>query len=226
MLNFSDDNGNQPYSSKRLKMQIFPADNIDTQPLLDELITHGVVIVYSVSGEKFLHIKGFSKHQVINRPSATKIPKPTFTADSVSPHASITDGREGKGKEVIPSLSESTIPTCPHDELIDLFVKQLPTLPAPNKGLWKKGKNAPALKARWGWLLTACHESGSRKGERMATTREEGLAWFSRFFGYVGKSAFLMGNSSDWSCDLIWLVNAANFEKVLQGSYENKLEAA
>lgn len=136
------------------------------------------------------------------------------------------DKDKDKDKEVIPSLSESTIPTCPHDELIDLFVKQLPSLPMPNKGLWKKGKNAPALKARWAWLLTATHESGSRKGERMAATRQEGLDWFSRFFGYVGKSAFLMGQSSDWACDLIWLVNAANFEKVLQGTYENKAVAA
>lgn len=99
MLNFSDDNGNQAYSAKRLKMQIFPADAIDTQPLLDELLAHGVVIEYSVSGEKYLHIKGFAVHQVINRPSATRIPRPSFIADSVSTHAEVTDGREGKGKE-------------------------------------------------------------------------------------------------------------------------------
>lgn len=133
---------------------------------------------------------------------------------------------EKRREEVIPSLSESAIPTCPHDELINIFAQQLPSLPLPNKGLWKKGKNAPALKARWHWVMTSCHESGSRKGERLATTSQDGLDWFSRFFGYVGKSAFLMGNSSDWACDLIWLVNASNFEKVLQGSYENKAMAA
>jgi hypothetical protein len=99
MLNFSDDNGNQAYSAKRLKMQIFPADSIDTQPLLDELITHGVVIEYSVNNEKYLHIKGFKVHQVINRPSATRIPEPIVNDYSVSTHGVITDGREGKGRE-------------------------------------------------------------------------------------------------------------------------------
>lgn len=99
MLNFADDNGNQGYSAKRLKMQIFPADSIDTQPLLDELLTQGVIIEYSVSGEKYLHIKGFRAHQVINRPSATKIPQPDFIVDSSNTHGALTDGREGKGKE-------------------------------------------------------------------------------------------------------------------------------
>lgn len=70
--------------------------------------------------------------------------------------------------------------------------------------------------------MTACHEKGKRKGERMATTEAEGVEWFGRFFAYVADSDFLMGRSSEWSCDLIWLVNKSNFEKVIQGTYENK----
>jgi hypothetical protein len=99
MLNFADDNGNQVYSAKRLKMQIFPADNIDTQPLIEELIAHGVVIEYSVSGDKYLNIKGFKKHQVINRPSKTAIPEPDFSEQSLPTHGVLTDGEEGKGRE-------------------------------------------------------------------------------------------------------------------------------
>lgn len=99
MLNFSDDNGNQAYSAKRLKMQIFPADAVDTQPLINELLAHGVIIEYSVNSEKYLHIKGFLKHQLINRPSASSTPKPNFTECSVSPPKQITDGVEGSGKE-------------------------------------------------------------------------------------------------------------------------------
>lgn len=97
--NFADDNGNFQASAKKLKMQIFPADNIDCQPLIDELITHGVLIEYSVNGEKFLHIKGFKKHQVINRPSSSSIPTPDFSDDSVSAQGVLIDGKEGKGKE-------------------------------------------------------------------------------------------------------------------------------
>jgi len=112
MLNFADDYGNLVNSPKRLKMQIFPADNIDVSPLLDELVVNGLVIPYVVDGEKYLNIKGFRKHQVINKPSKSKIPLPSFdnTIDVVvSEECSTTtvvvseecltegNGREGNG---------------------------------------------------------------------------------------------------------------------------------
>jgi uncharacterized protein YdaU (DUF1376 family) len=121
---------------------------------------------------------------------------------------------------------ENKIPDCPYDALIDLYEKNLPGLSQPRKSLWKSGKNAPAMKSRWRWVMTSCHESGSRKGDRLATTPTEGLDWFDRMFSYVAKSDWLTGKSDSWQCDLGWLVNAANFEKVLQGNYENKASAA
>lgn len=96
LLNFADDNGNLTRSPKKIKMQIFPADAIDCEPLIIELITQGVLIEYSVSDEKYLHIKGFAKHQVINRPSKSPIPEPDF----INTHGVLTDGRERKGKEI------------------------------------------------------------------------------------------------------------------------------
>ena len=100
LLNFADDNGNLVYSIKRLKMQIFPADNVDVAPLLGELIAQGILSEYSVSGEKFLNIKWFLKHQVINRPSSTKIPLIAFNDDSVSAQQLLTPGREKEGKGI------------------------------------------------------------------------------------------------------------------------------
>ena len=73
--------------------------------------------------------------------------------------------------------------------------------------------------------MTSSHESGERKGIRIAETEANGLDWFARFFGYVGKSDFLMGRDGKWSCDLGWLVKSENFSKVVQGNFENK-EAA
>lgn len=230
MLNFSDDNGNQAYSAKRLKMQIFPADVIDTQPLLNELLAQGVIIEYSVSDEKFLHIKGFRTHQVINRPSATRIPQPAFIVDALKTHGVVTDGEEGKGEEgkggevteAKASLSPAKLPTCPHEALIDLFAEHLPTLPQPKKELWT-GKNAEAMKTRWRWVLTA----KKKNGQRYASTPAEALSWFERFFGYVGKSEFLSGRSGKWTgCDLGWLMKADNFAKVVSGNYDNKTDAA
>lgn len=101
MLNFADDNGNLQRSAKRIKMQVFPADSIDCEPLIIELITHGLLTEYSVSEDKYLNIKNFKKHQIINRPSKSVIPQPPFSEGSLSTHGVLTDGKEGnrKGKE-------------------------------------------------------------------------------------------------------------------------------
>lgn len=82
MFNFADDKGNLVRSPKRIKMQIFPADMIDCEPLIKELSVAGLISEYSVSGVEYIHIDGFSKHQKINRPSATTIPTPEDVADN------------------------------------------------------------------------------------------------------------------------------------------------
>ncbi|MFZ5230568.1 hypothetical protein ACOY6S_07775 [Enterobacter bugandensis] len=93
MFNFADDKGNLVRSPKRIKMQIFPADMIDCEPLIKELSGAGLISEYSVSGVEYIHIDGFSKHQKINRPSATTIPTPEDVADnSRKPTPNCMDG--------------------------------------------------------------------------------------------------------------------------------------
>jgi hypothetical protein len=70
--------------------------------------------------------------------------------------------------------------------------------------------------------MTACYEDEQRRGQRIATTKEEGLAWFERLFSLVAQSDWLTGKSGVWAADLGWLVGAANFEKVVSGRYQNQ----
>lgn len=109
MLNFADDYGNLDRSAKQIKARVFPVDDIDCEPLIVQLLTHGLLIEYSVSDQKYLHIKGFSKHQVINRPSKPQVP---IYEDSLRTHGVLTepslsthDGRERKGKKDTHSMS-------------------------------------------------------------------------------------------------------------------------
>ena len=111
--NFADDAGNLDRSSKQIKARVFPNDNVDCEPLLQELLQHGLLTEYSVNDRKYLHIPGFSEHQVINRPSKPVVPQPPQKSD---PHVTLSEssvstpsGREGKGRD-IPS-SEPTTPT-------------------------------------------------------------------------------------------------------------------
>lgn len=112
------------------------------------------------------------------------------------------------------------VPACPHQEIIKLYDKHLPYLPQPRA--WD-GQRANNLKARWRWVLTAKKPSG----ERYAVDTATGLGFFDRFFEYASKSDFLTGRNGKWqSCNLVWLVKAENFTKVLEGHYENRQEAA
>ena len=79
------------------------------------------------------------------------------------------------------------------------------------------------MRARWKWVMTA----KKKNGDRYATTKDEAIAWFARFFGHVAVSEFLSGRNDKWtSCDLGWLMKADNFAKVVSGNYDNKLGAA
>ena len=68
---FSDDSGIHPASPRRLKMEIFPADDItadDIDIAVTELIAAGLLTPYEVDGTKYLQVNGFDEHQKITRP--------------------------------------------------------------------------------------------------------------------------------------------------------------
>jgi hypothetical protein len=196
--NFADDNGNLEASAKQLKMKVFPADNIDCQPLLNELIAHGMLSEYSVNDKKYLHIKGFKKHQVINRPSNSNIPQPALTEDSLTEGK----GREWNGKELNTNVPSVAGDDCPHQEIINLYHEHLPMLTQVKS--WTP-KRSSALKTRW-----------------REDSKRQSLEWWTKLFKYIAKSDFLTGKASEWQADLEWIINASNLVKIIEGKYENK----
>lgn len=66
---------------------------------LTELSNAGFVRLYEVDGKPYFELPGFKTHQVINRPSSSKIPMPY--RDSRRAHGGLTDGsvtEQGTGK--------------------------------------------------------------------------------------------------------------------------------
>ena len=103
MWNFADDFGNLARSPQKLKMQIYPADVIDVEPLVQSLIAHELITEYSVNGHRCLHINGFRRHQTINRPTGqSQIPRfEDREGASLTPsltERSLTEG-EGEGEK-------------------------------------------------------------------------------------------------------------------------------
>lgn len=214
MLNFADDNGNQVYSAKRLKMQVFPADTIDTQPLIDELITHGLLIEYSVSGNKYLNIKGFKKHQVINRRSSTPIPEPDFSDGSLSAHGAGTDGEEGKGEErkeqERSASSDDDAPersdSIPYREIVAAYNRTMTGLPKVRE-------------------LTDARRTAIRRVWQESTQRQS-LAFWLAFFAECHDDPFLSGTGpyrephANWRPDFDYLVQ----RKVATKVYERAMD--
>jgi len=82
LLNFANDNGVIKDSPLQLKINIFPMDNdigaTEVDNYLNELehsrMINRYVAVYEGEDRHFLHIRGFNKHQKINRPTPSDLP--------------------------------------------------------------------------------------------------------------------------------------------------------
>lgn len=98
--NFCDDEGRMPYSPKRMKMQIFPSDDLDCQVLADELARTGQIIVYQVAGKWYLQVVNFDRHQKIDKRGKSKLPPPPPPAPIPAEPPRIPPNRpDGREKE-------------------------------------------------------------------------------------------------------------------------------
>lgn len=109
LWNFADDEGRMVYSPKKIKMQIFPADDLSISELFGELRRESLICVYVIDGTEYLQVTNFSEHQKIDKRNASKLPPPTSNPEL--PRISTTD-KEGNGREGI-KTDEPTGPATP-----------------------------------------------------------------------------------------------------------------
>lgn len=153
LWNFADDEGRMVASEKRIRMQIFPADTVDIRRALDELSTNGFIECYTFDGIDYLQIAHFTKHQKIDRRTASKLPAPngSLVESSVNP----PDGREGNGREK--DLTPSAPADKPKAELVDWSEAQGFSVPSGHMTAWRFAYPACDLKAELAkahaWLL-------------------------------------------------------------------------
>ena len=74
--------------------------DFEVEPLIQELLKAGLLIEYDESARKYLHIKGFAKHQRIDRPSKPRHPSYEQSLNSQGPLDELsTSARSSKGME-------------------------------------------------------------------------------------------------------------------------------
>lgn len=106
LLTEADDEGRLIYSAKKLSGVLYPHDDDVTAPMVDgwvsECEARQMLQRYDVDGTKYLCITNFSKHQVINHKTASKLPAPpSLPEDSRSATVTLPEDsrEERKGKE-------------------------------------------------------------------------------------------------------------------------------
>lgn len=129
MWNFCDDGGNHPASTKTLKMEVFPGDDISVSKLdgfVAELKSHGLLVEYAVESKRFWHVTGWH-HQKIDRPNfkhPSLSDQGAIVEDSSNDRRIVVEqsppegkGRESKGRE---SKGEGARATrkCPSDFVV------------------------------------------------------------------------------------------------------------
>lgn len=132
----------------------------------------------------------------------------------VTSHVSQSDALEQnrtdteQSKEAKASLSADAANPCPHQEIIELYHANLPA--NPRIKVWD-GARSEALRTRW-----------------REDTKRQSLDYWARFFRHCAGSKFLTGQVEDrngrpFTPGLDWLVKAANFAKIIEGRYHDKV---
>lgn len=130
--------------------------------------------------------------------------KPERTKTSPAPAG---EGRDGV----------ATLPDCPHERLVDLYHEALPTCTRVVE--WNDTRKA-LMRARW-------REQAVPNGKRPGYAKlEDGLAFWKRYFVFVGQSEFLTGKANPgpgkkpFVANLEWLIRPVNFAKVVEGNFQ------
>ena len=141
---------------------------------------------------------------------------PQKTAPVENDEFTLTETPEKVEKELTPEQKALKVSKhCPQQKLIDLYHECLPGLPPVR--IWTSAVRVNNLASRW-------REMALDQGFQ---SEADGLDFFKRFFEFVGRSKFLMGqvkqkDGRTFRADLEWITKANNFEKICDRKYHDR----
>lgn len=206
----ADREGRLENRPKKIKMQLFPADDLDIPRALLGLNRFNLITLYVVDNVEYIQINSFLEHQHPHHKEA----------DSVIPlmnePSKALDKPEANPSDSLLPITESLLPTkdlsspkkpvsdpVPFAAIVDLYHEKLPELPSVEK-LTTKRKGY--IRQRWIEDL-------------------KDLEHWGNYFDYVKQSDFLMGRTpgqdgrKPFRASLEWLTNPSNYVKVAEENY-------
>lgn len=125
MWNFADDQGYLDFRPKRIKMQVFPGDDLDVVRALERLWRAGLLALYRGPNGLVLHIINWEKHQRVSNPARERYLRSdlhlsteweTTVQSPLEPYPAEGKGREGKGRETVDADASESEPDDAFDE--------------------------------------------------------------------------------------------------------------
>lgn len=244
----ADDKGTFEWKPITIKMRIFPGDNVEIIPLLEELVSADRVIQYESGGRKYGAIRNFARFQRPKKPN------------DVHPITELARSYVGLGSEINDNEGASSSEPAAHQG--GVVPNQFPTggelaenerLPFPQKsekspqmedGGWRmeEGKEGspdgdcpsgdePALRPEhvvdeWNKLAVNLGKprvrdlTPERRSLLKARIAQYSLEDFLAVFGKIDGSPFLRGDKDWGGCTFDWVFKKANFQKILEGNYD------
>lgn len=68
---------------KRIKMQLFPAENCDTDRYLSDLARYDFITRYEIDGQRYIQINNFSKHQTPHKTEKESVIPPPLSRKKI-----------------------------------------------------------------------------------------------------------------------------------------------
>lgn len=236
--NLSDDNGIFEWKPLGLKMRAFPADDVDIEALLGELVDSGQVCRYTAGSKPFGVIRNFHKFQSPRKPSyAHPLPEagdvPDFadlklieyrTGTAPVPHQCGKVPREGVGEGVGEGEKIEKLLSSGDDAPGDVTAKKT-TPDCPHKEILAAfAELLPMLRQPRDWTPARRALLAARWNE---SVERQSVIWWRNLFTYIANQcSFLLGTKQgvrgSFQADLPWMLKQANFLKIIEGAYDDE----
>lgn len=202
---------------RRLKVEIFPYDDVDMDDLLCGLTDAGFIARYVVNGIKTIWIPTFAQHQVpkkdeheSNLPAYNGLDGPQLHRISTA----VVPQRNSDGPVVVQRVGHKDIRTLGHEEGGN--GTNVPTVsPSDLVAIWNsnRGELAEVVK------LTT--DRGRRAKARLQERPD--LGWWVSVAQRIAASAFCCGkNDRGWRADFDFFVRPGSAEKTMEGKYDER----
>lgn len=211
----ADDKGIFEWKPLTIKMNVFPADNVDVSALLSELEAADAIQKYEMNGRQYGAIRNFRKYQRPKKPNSIH-PMTSEIGTYVALTEASSELDDDEGPPVPPKVEKSPQMEDGGDKMEDGGGVIVPPDPQPAIDAW----NAMAKPLKIPIIQRPTPERIKKLNLRLGEIG--GIEGWMIMLEKIRKSRFLRGDSGDWRVFFDWVLNPKNLTKLMEGNYDDR----